>query len=268
MGSAGRLGGVVALVTGGGSGIGRAVCVRLARDGARVAVADRDGGWAGEVREGLSPTPPPLHAAFAVDVASQDSVDAMVARVQDHFGTPPSICVTCASVTRDEFLLRLPHNHFDEVLSVNLKGTFLVTQAVARAMVAVGAARGSIVHVGSIVGKVGNVGQANYAASKSGVEGLMRSCAKELGRFGIRCNAVLPGFIRTPMTARVPSKVIGKFAALVPMGRLGQPEEVADVCAFLASEDSAYITGASVEVTGSFCPTTPPDWLVLLNQAT
>ncbi|XP_040504764.1 (3R)-3-hydroxyacyl-CoA dehydrogenase-like isoform X2 [Gallus gallus] len=218
MGSAGRLGGVVALVTGGGSGIGRAVCVRLARDGARVAVADRDGGWAGEVREGLSPTPPPLHAAFAVDVASQDSVDAMVARVQDHFGTPPSICVTCAGVTRDEFLLRLPHNHFDEVLSVNLK--------------------------------VGNVGQANYAASKSGVEGLMRSCAKELGRFGIRCNAVLPGFIRTPMTARVPSKVIGKFAALVPMGRLGQPEEVADVCAFLASEDSAYITGASVEVTG------------------
>lgn len=247
---------------GGGSGIGRAVCVRLARDGARVAVADRDGGWAGEVREGLSPTPPPLHAAFAVDVASQDSVDAMVARVQDHFGTPPSICVTCAGVTRDEFLLRLPHSHFDEVLSVNLKGTFLVTQAVARAMVAVGAARGSIVHVGSIVGKVGNVGQANYAASKSGVEGLMRSCAKELGRFGIRCNAVLPGFIRTPMTARVPSKVIGKFAALVPMGRLGQPEEVADVCAFLASEDSAYITGASVEVTAA-----PRDWLRLPNRA-
>uniref|UniRef100_A0A8V0X374 Ketoreductase (KR) domain-containing protein n=1 Tax=Gallus gallus TaxID=9031 RepID=A0A8V0X374_CHICK len=215
MGSAGRLGGVVALVTGGGSGIGRAVCVRLARDGARVAVADRDGGWAGEVREGLSPTPPPLHAAFAVDVASQDSVDAMVARVQDHFGTPPSICVTCAGVTRDEFLLRLPHNHFDEVLSVNLK-------AVARAMVAVGAA----------------------------ARGPSSTWAALWARFGIRCNAVLPGFIRTPMTARVPSKVIGKFAALVPMGRLGQPEEVADVCAFLASEDSAYITGASVEVTG------------------
>ncbi|XP_069739295.1 estradiol 17-beta-dehydrogenase 8-like [Phaenicophaeus curvirostris] len=129
------------------------------------------------------------------------------------------------------------------------QGTFLVTQAVARALVAAGTG-GSIVHVGSIVAKVGNVGQANYAASKAGVEGLTRSCAKELARFGVRCNAVLPGFIVTPMTQKVPPKVLAKFAGLVPMGRLGDPEEVADVCAFLASGDSGYVTGASVEVTG------------------
>uniref|UniRef100_A0A8C3CJE5 Estradiol 17-beta-dehydrogenase 8 n=1 Tax=Cairina moschata TaxID=8855 RepID=A0A8C3CJE5_CAIMO len=153
-------------------------------------------------------------------------------------------------VTRDEFLLRLAPAPFREVLRVNLQGTFLVTQAVARALVAAGARGGSIVLLGSIVAKVGNLGQANYAASKAGVEGLARSSAKELARFGIRCNVVLPGFITTPMTAKVPPKVLEKFAGQVPLGRLGDPEDVADVCAFLASDDSAYVTGASVEVTG------------------
>ncbi|KAG8549092.1 hypothetical protein GDO81_022776 [Engystomops pustulosus] len=104
--------------------------------------------------------------------------------------------------------------------------------------------------MGSIVGKVGNLGQANYAASKSGVEGLTKTAAKELAKFGIRCNTVLPGFIATPMTDQVPHKVMDKIANMIPMGRLGQPEDVADVCAFLASDDSRYITGASIEVTG------------------
>ncbi|XP_054039787.1 (3R)-3-hydroxyacyl-CoA dehydrogenase isoform X1 [Rissa tridactyla] len=261
MASAGRLGGAVALVTGGASGIGRAVCARLAREGARVAVADRDEAGAGDTVGGLhagggtphakmgSPPHRP-HAAFGVDVASAPSVTQLLARVQEHFGAPPSVCVGCAGVTRDEFLLRLGEGDFQEVLGVNLTGTFLVTQAVARALVAAGAPGGSIIHVGSIVGKVGNLGQANYAASKAGVEGLTRTCAKELAKFGIRCNAVLPGFIVTPMTDKVPPKVLEKFAGMVPMGRLGDPEDVADVCAFLASEESSYITGASVEVTG------------------
>ncbi|XP_068280754.1 (3R)-3-hydroxyacyl-CoA dehydrogenase [Nyctibius grandis] len=254
MGSAGRLGGALALVTGGASGIGRAVCARLARDGARVAVAvaDRDEVGAGDTARGLRghpPTPPP-HAAFGVDVASAPSVTQLLARVQEHFGAPPSILVGCAGITRDEFLLRLQEAPFREVLGVNLTGTFLVTQAVAQALVAAGAPGGSIIHVGSVVGKVGNLGQANYAAAKAGVEGLTRSCAKELARFGIRCNVVLPGFIVTPMTAKVPPKVLEKFAGMVPLGRLGDPQDVADVCAFLASEDSSYITGASVEVTG------------------
>ncbi|NWI99821.1 DHB8 dehydrogenase, partial [Crypturellus undulatus] len=162
--------------------------------------------------------------------------------VQAHFGSPPGVCVSCAGVTRDAFMLRLAEADFDEVLRVNLKGTFLVTQAVARALVAAGAPGGSIVNVGSIVGKVGNLGQANYAASKAGVEGLTRTSAKELAKYGIRCNAVLPGFIATPMTAKVPPKVLQKVT--------GQVGDVADVCAFLASERSRYITGASVEVTG------------------
>ncbi|XP_074875324.1 (3R)-3-hydroxyacyl-CoA dehydrogenase isoform X2 [Buteo buteo] len=222
MSSAGRLGGALALVTGGASGIGRAVCARLAQEGARLAVADLDEGGARDTvgglcgGEGATPhagngvPPRPPHAAFGVDVASATSVTELLARVQDHFGAPPRVCVGCAGVTRDEFLLRLGEGAFREVLGVNLTGTFLVTQAVARALVATGAPGGSIIHVGSIVGKVGNLGQANYAASKAGVEGLTRSCAKELARFGIRCNAVLPGFIVTPMTDKVPPKVLEK----------------------------------------------------------
>ncbi|XP_074710334.1 (3R)-3-hydroxyacyl-CoA dehydrogenase isoform X2 [Strix uralensis] len=206
---------------GGASGIGRAVCARLARDGARLAVADRDevgaGDTVGRLHAGGTHTPhagsggpPHPHAAFGVDVASAPSVTQLLARVQEYFGVPPSICVGCAGVTRDEFLLRLEEGPFREVLGVNLTGTFLVTQAVARALVAAGAPGGSIIHVGSIVGKVGNLGQANYTAAKAGVEGLTRSCAKELARFGIRCNVVLPGFIVTPMTDKVPPKVLEK----------------------------------------------------------
>ncbi|XP_026549164.1 estradiol 17-beta-dehydrogenase 8-like, partial [Notechis scutatus] len=135
-------------------------------------------------------------------------------------------------------------------LSPSWQGAFLVTQAVAKALVESGLSGGSIVHLGSVVGKVGNLGQVNYAASKAGVEALAKTAAKELARYGIRCNTVVPGFIRTPMTDKVPPKVLDKFAAMVPMGRLGEPEDVADVCAFLASDESRYITGASLEVTG------------------
>ncbi|XP_042308170.1 (3R)-3-hydroxyacyl-CoA dehydrogenase [Sceloporus undulatus] len=155
-------------------------------------------------------------------------------------------CVNCAGITMDEFLLKQTEEAFDAVLRVNLKGTFLVTQAVARALVESGnASGGSIINMGSIVGKVGNLGQVNYAASKAGVEAISKTAAKELARYGIRCNTVLPGFIRSPMTDKVPQKVLDKFAGMVPLGRLGDPEDVADVCAFLASEDSCYITGAA-----------------------
>uniref|UniRef100_A0A673LI19 Estradiol 17-beta-dehydrogenase 8-like n=1 Tax=Sinocyclocheilus rhinocerous TaxID=307959 RepID=A0A673LI19_9TELE len=133
---------------------------------------------------------------------------------------------------------------------VVFQGTFLVTQAVSKALVSAGAVKGSIITVGSIVGKVGNIGQVNYSASKAGVEGLTRTAAKELSKFGIRCNCVLPGFITTPMTDKVPEKVIDKLTAVIPMGRMGEPAEVADACAFLASDDSRYITGISIEVAG------------------
>ncbi|XP_051626191.1 (3R)-3-hydroxyacyl-CoA dehydrogenase-like isoform X2 [Manacus candei] len=209
--SAGRLAGVVALVTGGASGIGRAVSGRLAREGARVAVADRDMSGAAATAKGLPRHYPPDHGAFQVDVADPKSVAGMVRGVQEHFGVPPRVLVSCAGITRDRMFLEMGEREFREVLGVNLEGTFLVTQEVTKALVTSGDPGGaSLVLVGSVVAKVGNLGQTNYAASKGGVEGLTRSVAKEVARFGIRCNSVLPGFIVTPMTDKVPLKVLDK----------------------------------------------------------
>ncbi|XP_077340814.1 (3R)-3-hydroxyacyl-CoA dehydrogenase [Lithobates pipiens] len=251
MAASSRLKSTLALVTGGGSGIGRAVCQRLSREGASVAVVDVNINSANDTLQTLSSNlPGQEHAAFTADVSQGDSVGALMEQIQSRFSAPPRVAVSSAGITRDEFLLHLSEEAFDSVLSVNLKGTFLITQAVARAILATGQNGGSIINIGSIVGKVGNLGQANYAASKAGVEGLTRTAAKELAKFDIRCNTVLPGFIATPMTDKVPQKVLDKFAGLIPMGRLGQPEDIADVCAFLASNDSRYITGTSIEVTG------------------
>ncbi|XP_031202394.1 estradiol 17-beta-dehydrogenase 8 isoform X3 [Mastomys coucha] len=211
-----RLRSALALVTGAGSGIGRAISIRLAAEGAAVAACDLD------------------------EAAAQDTAC---------FSRPPSVVVSCAGITRDEFLLHMSEEDWDRVIAVNLKGTFLVTQAAAQALVSSGG-RGSIINISSIVGKVGNIGQTNYASSKAGVIGLTQTVARELGRHGIRCNSVLPGFIVTPMTQQMPDKVKDKVTAMIPLGHMGDPEDVADVVAFLASEDSGYITGASVEVSG------------------
>lgn len=240
---------------GAGSGIGRAVSVRLAREGATVAVCDLDGA---AVRETVRLLGRPgsekgascgAHAAFQADVSEAGAARRLLEQVQACFSRPPSVIVSCAGVTRDEFLLHMSEDDWDRVISVNLKGVFLVTQAAAQALVSSGC-HGSIVNIGSISGKVGNMGQANYAASKAGVIGLTQTVALELGRHGIRCNSVLPGFITTPMTQKVPQKMLDKVFRAIPMGRFGDPEDVADVVAFLASDDSGYITGASVEVTG------------------
>ncbi|MEE6518856.1 hypothetical protein FKM82_030145 [Ascaphus truei] len=226
-----RLKSMLALVTGGGSGIGRAVSQRLSLEGASVAVVDLDVSSAIETLQMLSRgLPGQEHEAFAADVSQLQSVEALMEQVQSRFSLSPRIAVNSAGITRDEFLLRLSEESFDSVLSVNLKGPFLITQAVARAVVASGQNGGSIINIGSIVGK-------------------LPTCFLS-HRFGIRCNTVVPGFISTPMTQRVPQKVLDKFAGMIPLGRLGDPEDVADVCAFLASDDSKYITGASIEVTG------------------
>uniref|UniRef100_A0A3Q2FN73 (3R)-3-hydroxyacyl-CoA dehydrogenase n=1 Tax=Cyprinodon variegatus TaxID=28743 RepID=A0A3Q2FN73_CYPVA len=233
----------------GGSGIGRAVSQRLASEGASVVVADISEESANETLGSLqNAVRGQSHMAAAVDVSIVRFIFLLSwsLPLQTRYFQPPSVCVNAAGITQDDFLLNMDEEQFDRVIRVNLKGSFLVTQAVAQALVACGAPKGSIITLGSIVGKVGNLGQANYAASKAGVEGLTRTAAKEFGRFGIRCNCVLPGFISTPMTDKVPEKVLDK--SLVPLGRMG--EAVADVCAFLASDDSRYITGASIEVTG------------------
>ncbi|XP_067112675.1 estradiol 17-beta-dehydrogenase 8 [Osmerus mordax] len=241
----------LAVVTGGGSGIGRAVCQRLASEGATVVVADLNEDSANQTLGILThDLKGQDHMAAAVDVSLKESVEKLVTSIQCRYFQPPSVCVNAAGITQDDFLLKMEEADFDKVIRVNLKGSFLFTQAVSKALVACGAPKGSIITVGSIVGKVGNIGQANYSASKAGVEGLTRTAAKELSRFGIRCNCVLPGFISTPMTDKVPEKVISKITSMVPLGRMGDPAEVADVCAFLASDDSRYITGVSIEVTG------------------
>ncbi|MGH0155614.1 UNVERIFIED_CONTAM: hypothetical protein FKN15_036352 [Acipenser sinensis] len=173
----------LALVTGGGSGIGRAVCQRFARDGASVVVADISEDSANETLGILShDLQGQEHAALCVDVSSRQSVEQLITLIQRQYFRPPCVCVSSAGITLDEFLLKLEEEAFERVLRVNLKGSFLLTQAVSRALVASGSSKGVIINVGSIVGKVGNLGQANYAASKAGVEGLTKSAAKELGR--------------------------------------------------------------------------------------
>ncbi|XP_004624307.1 estradiol 17-beta-dehydrogenase 8 [Octodon degus] len=250
-----RLRSALALVTGAGSGIGRAVCARLAREGATVAACDLDGAAAHQTVQllgGLGSgegTPCGNHTAFHADVSEARAARSLLQQVQACFCRPPSVVVSCAGITRDEFLLQMSEDDWDRVIAVNLKGIFLVTQAAAQALVSSGS-HGSIINISSIVAKVGNMGQTNYAASKAGVIGLTQTAARELGRHGIRCNSVLPGFIATPMTQKMPQKVKDKVTSMIPMGHMGRPEDVAEVVAFLASEDSGYITGASVEVTG------------------
>uniref|UniRef100_UPI00358E8D9C (3R)-3-hydroxyacyl-CoA dehydrogenase n=1 Tax=Myxine glutinosa TaxID=7769 RepID=UPI00358E8D9C len=250
-----RLVGRLALVTGGGGGIGRAVCLRFAREGASVFVADICPESATETLSLLPTTfSEQQHSAHAADVSNIQGVTSLLNKVQSKFFRPPCIAVNSAGITSDAFLIKLEEAEFDKVLHVNLKGTFLISQAVAKALVSSGASNGSIINLSSIVGKTGNIGQANYAASKAGVLGLTMTTAKELARHGIRCNAVLPGFIATSMTSKMPPKVVDKIISMIPMGRMGYPEEVAGVCAFLASDDSKYITGASIEVTGGLHP--------------
>ncbi|XP_013408093.1 estradiol 17-beta-dehydrogenase 8 [Lingula anatina] len=245
------LSGRIALVTGAGSGIGRAVCQVLAREGAAVAAVDINQTSAEKTVGDLQPitSSPNCHHPFAADVSDSKVVEDLVGMVKKMYEGVPSILVNAAGITRDNFLLKLDEKSFDEVIKVNLKGTYLMTKAIAQLMVE-NSQPGSIVNIASIVGKVGNIGQANYAASKSGLEGLTKTVAKEMGRYGIRCNAVLPGFIDTPMTEAVPEKVIDNMRKMIPAGRTGKPEEVAEACLFLASDRSSYVTGISLEVAG------------------
>ncbi|XP_076454675.1 estradiol 17-beta-dehydrogenase 8-like [Babylonia areolata] len=245
---AGLLAGRLALVTGGGSGIGRAVCQAFAKEGAAVAAADIN-------RQHVEETVSLLDTGVAsrpyeVDVSSSASVNSLVKQVQQDFSATPCIAVNAAGIVRDNFLLKMEEGHFDEVINVNLKGTYLVSQAFGRAVAEANLETASIVNISSIVGKTGNLGQANYSASKSGVIGLTKTAAKELARFNIRVNCVLPGFIQTPMTDTVPEKVMGMILFITPLQRVGRPEEIADACVFLASEKSSFITGTTLEVTG------------------
>lgn len=245
-----RLKDKVCIITGGAQGIGLATAQRFLDEGAIVALCDLrqdavDAALARlratrSVREGRV-------KGFAVDVTRRPQVDSMVARIKASFGRIDAL-VNNAGITLDARLAKMTDDQFDKVIEVNLKGTYHCAQAVLETMVEQGS--GSITNASSVVGIYGNFGQSNYAASKFGVIGLAKTWARELGPKGIRCNAVAPGFIATPILHTIPDKVMAQMTERVPLRRLGRPEEIASVYAFLASDEASYVNGAVIEVAG------------------
>lgn len=186
-----------------------------------------------------------------MEVSDQLSIQDSFKNIINRYSKPPTIIINSTGIVRDQFILKLNKTEFDDVIDVNLKGTFFIIQTAVSQMVDADLCNGSsIVNVGSIVGTTGNMGQANYAASKAGVEALTKTASLEFGQLGIRVNTVLPGIIDTPMTETVPDNVKQMFLKRIPLRRIGKPQEVAEVIAFLASGKSSYINGASIEVTG------------------
>jgi 3-oxoacyl-[acyl-carrier protein] reductase len=236
----------VAVVTGGSRGIGRAIAISLAAEGAAVAVCSRslEGG-----KETTSLIDSRGGAAYPyqVDVADAASVSALVDEVLKRFGRI-DILVNNAGITADNLLLRLKEADWDAVINTNLKGTYNCTKAVARTMVR--QRSGKIINVTSIVGIVGNPGQANYCASKAGIIGFTKSVARELASRNITVNCVAPGYIKTSMTDAFPQKAREELLKLIPLGRLGEPEDVAEIVKFLASPASDYITGEVIRADG------------------
>ena len=241
------LDGKTALVTGASRGIGRAIALCLAAEGARVAI-----NYAGNVKA-AEEVKASVEAAGGTailcqaDIADSAAVEAMIADVVKEFGAI-DILVNNAGITRDTLLMRMKDEDFAKVLDTNLKGVFYCTKAVSKLMMK--KRSGRIVNMASVVGLVGNAGQTNYAAAKAGVIGFSKSAAKELASRGITVNVVAPGFIGTDMTAGLPESVKEKMLTDIPLGRMGEPEDVASAVLFLASDQASYITGQVVNVDG------------------
>lgn len=239
--------GRVALVTGGGRGIGRAIAVRLAEGGARVAISYRSNDASARETAEMVRAAGAECEIFKGDVASQEDVETLMKGVGEAFG-PVEILVNNAGTTRDNLLMRMKDAEFDEVIATNLKGTYLCTRAVLRGMVR--GRWGRIVNISSVVGLLGNAGQANYAASKAGMIGFTKSVAREVAGRGITANVVAPGYVETELTAGLPESIKEQILGQVPVGRFGEPGEIAEVVAFLAGDGAAYVTGQTIAVDG------------------
>ncbi len=241
-----RLKDKVALITGGARGIGKSIAMVFSREGADIVIADVNLDSAAKTAseiEGLGRKA----MALELDVTDYAKVEEGVNKILDKFGKV-DILVNNAGITKDNLLLRMSQADWDTVINVNLKGTFNCIKAASRPMVK--QRSGRIISIASIIGLMGNWGQANYAASKAGIIALTKTVAKELASRNINANAVAPGFIQTDMTAKLPEDVKKKMMEAIPMAKLGTPEDVANVCLFLASEESGYITGQTITVDG------------------
>jgi len=246
MGSEKRLEGKVALVTGGARGIGKAICERFAAEGAKLAIVDImldvAQATANEFKaKGVTAE------AFACNVAKPEEAEATVKAVCEALGTV-DILVNNAGITRDTLIMRMTEQEWDLVIDVNLKGTFNFIKAACRPMMK--NRYGKIINIASVVGRMGNAGQANYSASKAGVIGLTKTAAKELASRNINVNAVAPGYILTDMTKAVSDAATEAFLSVTPMKRPGSPEDVAKVVYFLSSADSDYVTGQVINIDG------------------
>ncbi|MEW6665610.1 MAG: 3-oxoacyl-[acyl-carrier-protein] reductase [Thermodesulfobacteriota bacterium] len=244
MSDAGR----VVVITGGSKGIGRAVALRFAREGARIVVAhyDPDDSAARETLGKLAELGVQSEA-HRVNVSSYGEVEAFFKGVLSRLGRV-DVLVNNAGIVKDTLLMRMSEQDWDLVLGVNLKGVFNCTQAVIRAMVR--QRGGRIVNISSVVGQIGNPGQANYAASKAGIMGFTKTVAREAAGRGITANVVAPGFIDTEMTASLPEKVREGFLQQIPLARMGKPEDVAEAVFWLCSDAAGYITGQVIHVNG------------------
>jgi len=241
-----RLKNKVSIITGAAQGIGLATALKFAEEGATVIVCDLKA-------DGVDAALAMVRArgaqaqGYAVNVTDRHAIDLMVAAVKDQYGHI-DVLVNNAGITKDARLQKMTLEQFDAVIDVNLRGVFHASQAVLPTMVAQGS--GVILNASSVVGIYGNFGQTNYAASKFGVIGFTKTWSRELGPKGIRVNAVAPGFVETPILATIPDKVLQQMREQVPLHRLGKPEEIANVYAFLASDEASYVNGAVIEVSG------------------
>lgn len=242
-----RLEGKVALVTGASRGIGREIAFELAREGASVAV--NYAGSEAKALELVDEIKAMGREAFAIqaDVSNSDSVNDMVKETVERFGKL-DILVNNAGITKDNLLMRMKESEWDDVININLKGVFLCTKAVTRQMMK--QRSGRIINISSVVGVSGNAGQANYVAAKSGVIGLTKTAAKELSSRGITVNAIAPGFITTDMTDKLNEEVTAEMLKQIPLARFGEPKDIARAVVFLASEDSNYMTGQTLNING------------------